>query len=101
MAVADLRIPPREGYIDAAYLIDLKAFADLFDAPEGVEERAESISRQSEHFDVDVLRFAAEQAVAGPAADDERAAAGVADGRRDGLRVGEPIRGRQACAPTS
>ena len=73
-----------------AELVDLKALADRFDAAEGFEQRPQAIAGDAEHLEVDVGRLvtgAEQQAIAHPAADDERAAAGVADGGGDRDRL--------------
>src|SRR6185503_15390442 len=90
MAATGLRITPRQRDVETADLVDLKAFANRFDAPEPLEHAAQTIGRQAEDLEVDVVRFdscsiaqgngiAAKQPIAHPAADDERAAARVAD----------------------
>ena len=86
VAAAGLRFAPRQRDVDVADLVDLKAFADGFDAAEGFEQRAQAIGRHAEDLEVDVFRAhaaAEHQPIAHPAADDERAAAGVANGGGD------------------
>ena len=83
VAAARLRLAPRQRDVDVADLEDLKAFADRLDAADRFEQRPQAIGGQAEHLEVDVLRRLAEQPIAHPAADDERAPAGVADGARD------------------
>ena len=78
VAAAGLRLAARQRHVDVADLVDLKALADRLDAAERLEQRAQPIAGNAEDLDVDVLRLAAEQPVADPAADDQRAAAGVA-----------------------
>ena len=75
-----LRVSPRQRHVDVAELEHLKALADRLDAAERLEHAPQPFARHAEHLDVDVRRLVSEQAVADPAADDERAAAGVADG---------------------
>ena len=84
VAASRLRIAPRQRHVDVADLVDLKAFADRFDAAERLEQRAQTIAGEAEDLEVDVARLGqAEQPIADPAADDQRAAAGVADGGGD------------------
>ena len=84
VAAARLRIAAGQRHVDVADLVDLKALADRFDAAERLEQGAKPIGREAEDLDVDVLRVAAEQPIAHPAADDQRAAAGLRD------RPGDP-----------
>ena len=86
MAASGLRVAPRQRHVDVADLVDLEALADRFDAAEPFEKRAQSISSQPENLEIDVrlLGFRqAEQPIAHPAADDQRATAGVGDGGGD------------------
>ena len=78
-----LRVSPRQRHVDVAELEHLKALADRLDAAKCLEHAPKPFARHAEHLDVDVRRLVSEQAVADPAADDKRAAAGVADGPRD------------------
>jgi hypothetical protein len=82
MSASRFRVAPRQRHVDAGDLVDLKAFTHRFHSPERFEDRSQSFRGDAEDFDVDVRRFVAEQPIAHPAADDQRAAAGVAD--RDG-----------------
>ena len=85
VAAAGLRFAARQRHVDVADLVDLKALADGFDAAEAFEQRAHAVGRQAEHLEVDVRRASpAHQPVAHPAADDQRAAAGLADRLGDG-----------------
>ena len=65
-------------------LVDREALADRIDASKGRQDVPQPIGRQPVDFEVDVVRGEAEEPVAHPAADDERATAGVADGAGDG-----------------
>ena len=86
MAASGLRIAPRQRDVDVADLVDLKALADRFDAAERLEQRAQAIAGEAEDLEVDVARLGqAEQPVAHPAADNQRAAAGVTDGGGDAV----------------
>ena len=92
VAASRLRLAPRQRDVDVARLVDLEALADGFHATERLEHRAKALGGEAEDFDVDVLRIAADQAVAHPAADDQGAAALGADSRRDGageIEIGE------------
>src|SRR5436190_24002278 len=91
MAAAGLRFAARQRDVDIAGLEHLKTFADGLDAAERLEQRFQAIRGHAEDFDVDVLRVAFHQAVAYPAADEERASAGVADGKSDRVRAGETL----------
>ena len=85
---AGFRFAPRQRDVDVARLVDLEAFADGFDAAEalrgaGAGDRP-ARRRLRCRCPCDV---AAHQPIAHPAADDERAAAGVAHGLGDALRA--------------
>ena len=81
VAAAGLRLAARQRDVDVADLVDGEALADGVDAAERLEQRAQPIGRHAEHLEVESFDDPAEQRVAHPAADDERAAAGVADRR--------------------
>ena len=86
MAASRLRFAARQRHVDVADLVDLKALADRLDAAERFEQRAQTIAGKAEHLEVDVARLGqAQQPIANPAADNQRAAAGVADGGGDAV----------------
>ena len=92
MAATRFRLAAGQRHIDVAGFINLKTATDGFDAPPRFEDLPQPLGGEAVHFDVDVLRLAAHQTVAHPAADDERAAARVADLYRDRVRALEWIR---------
>ena len=59
------------------------AIGVCLDAAEAFEDSAQPLGRHVKDFEVRVRRIVSEQMVAHPAADDERASAGVADGFGD------------------
>jgi hypothetical protein len=63
--------------VDRADLVDLKAFADRFDAAEAVEQRPQACGGDAEDLESRLVGLVARvtQVVAHPAADDERAPA--------------------------
>src|SRR2546425_4564372 len=91
MAGAGLRFAARQRDVDVAGLEHLKTFADGLDAAERLEQRFQAIRGNAEDLDVEVLRVAFHQAVAYPAADEERASARVADGKSDSVRAREAV----------
>ena len=75
------RFASRQRDVDIARLVDLEAFADGLDAAERLEQVPQSIGRHAEDFEVDIFGGIASrihEAIAHPAAHDERATAGVA-----------------------
>ena len=94
VAAAGLRFAARQRHVDVARPCrPVKLSPTVFTRPNGVEQAVQRGAGQAEDLDVDVLGVAAEQPVAHPAADDERAAAGVADActrsrRRPSARLG-------------
>src|SRR3989442_12091170 len=100
MAATRFRLAAGQRHIDVAGFINLKTSADGFDAPHRFEDLPQPLRGDAVHLDVDVLRIAAHQAVADPAADDERTAARVADGCGVRARALERIghRDRAVCA---
>ena len=83
VAAADLRLAAGQRDVDVARLVDREALADGLDRAEPLEQGAKRRGRHAEHLEVDVLGRVAEQAVAHPPADDQRAPAFLADGARD------------------
>ena len=84
MAASGLRIAAWERDVNSAELVDLKALADRFDPAESFEECLQGIRLDPVDLEVDVRRLAAHEPITHPAADDERAAAGVTDSGGDG-----------------
>ena len=83
MSASRLRVAPRQRHVDAGDLVDLKAFTHRFHSPERFEASIAVVSEGTPKTSTSMSgRFVAEQPIAHPAADDQRAAAGVAD--RDG-----------------
>jgi len=82
-----LGLTPRQRDVDPGNLVDGKALPNGADVAEGREQLGKPILRDAEDLEVDVLRRVAAQPIAHPAADDERAAALVADGRRNRARA--------------
>ena len=78
-----LRFPPWQRDVDVAELEHLEALAHELDSSERFEQLAQPGRRDAEDLDVDVFRLTAEQPVADPAADDERASAFAANGFGD------------------
>ena len=79
VAAPGLRVAPRQRHVDVAELVHLEALPDRFDAPERLEQRAQAVAGHPEHLEIDVALLGlgqAHQAVAYPAADNQRAAAG-------------------------
>src|SRR2546426_8717486 len=103
MAATRFRLTAWQRHIDVAGFINLKTSADGFDAPHRFEDLPQPLRGDAVHLDVDVLRIAAHQTVADPAADDERTTARVADGCGDRARALERIRhvDRAVCGQTS
>ena len=89
VAAADLRLAPRQRHVDAADLVDGEALADGVDAAEALEQAAQ---RRRPRGRTPRGRCPSsrepEQPVAHPAADDERAAARLADRPRDRSSAG-------------
>src|SRR3954469_12388744 len=90
MAASRLRVAARQRHVDVADLVDLEALADRFDAAERLEDLPHALRRDAKDLEVDVLRALAvargrsgQDSIAHPAADDESAAARVAEGGRD------------------
>ena len=82
MPAAGLRLAPRQRHVEAGHLVDGEALADGVDAAEAPAGSSFSaIGVDAEDLDVDVLRGVTHQPIAHPAADDQRAAAGVAHAR--------------------
>src|SRR5581483_2958120 len=84
-----LRIAPRQRHVERSELVDLEALADGFDLAERVEDLPHAIGGEREDLEIDVGGVASHQAIADPAADDERAAACRVDRLRDGGRAFE------------
>ena len=83
MAASDLRFAPRHRHVEVRDLVDGEAFADGVDRAERGEHVLEPIRGEAVDLEIDILRVASEQPVADPAADDQGAAACVADAARD------------------
>jgi hypothetical protein len=90
VATAALRFTPRQRDVDFSsdavrrhQLVDREALTHRFDTPERSEQRRQPILWNAEDFDVDVLRRLSAKAIADPAADDERPAAGCCRGVSD------------------
>ena len=78
VAAAGLRFAARQRDVDVADLVDLKAFADRLDAAERLRAASEGDRRQGRRPRCRCpCESRAEQPVADPAADDQRAAAGL------------------------
>ncbi len=83
MPASGLRLAPRQRDVQTCHLVDGEALADGVDAAERFQDLLQTCGVDAKDLEVDVLRRMAHQPVAHPAADDERAAAGRADGARD------------------
>ena len=84
VAAARLRFAAGQRHVDVADLVDLKALADRLDAAERFEQRRAADRRGGRTPRGRCPSTSRpQQPIAHPAADDERAAAGVADGARD------------------
>jgi hypothetical protein len=85
VSAAGFRVATRQRHVEVAELVDLKALADRFDAAEGLQQLAQPVGGEAEHLDVDVRRVdvGTHQAVAHPAAHDQRASPCVAYAARD------------------
>ena len=79
MPAAGLRLAARQRHVEARDLVDGEALADGVHAAERREQLLQPRRVDAEDLEVDVLRRPSQQAVAHPAADDQRAPAGVAD----------------------
>jgi hypothetical protein len=86
MSAPHLGLAAGQRHIDLGDLVHREALADGVDGAEPLEERTQHAGRDAVDLDIDVLRGPAHQAIANPAADDERAPAGIANGLRDGSR---------------
>ncbi len=85
MSASGFRFAARQRNVDVAGFVDLKALADGFDAAQSLEQRAHAVGGQAEHLEIDVSRrLPTHQPVADPAADDQRAAAALANRLGDG-----------------
>ena len=73
-----LRFAAGKRHVDIAALVDLKALAHRFDATERLEQVPEAGRVEAVDLEIDVLGVAPHQAVADPAADDQRASTRVA-----------------------
>src|SRR5262249_1722187 len=69
----------RERHVDVADLVDGEALADGVDRSERFEDLPQPVRRDAEDLDVEILRRPPHQAIAHPAADDERPPARVPD----------------------
>ena len=87
MAAAGFRFAAGQRDVDIAPLVDLKALAHHVDAPERFEQLAQPLGVDAVHLEVEVFRSASHHPVAHPAADDQCAPAGGADGGRQRARA--------------
>jgi hypothetical protein len=83
VAAADLRLAPRERDVDTGDLVHGKTPPDRFHAAEGRQHGRQVVFGDTVDFEVQILGRAAPQAIADPAADDERAPAARLRRRRD------------------
>ena len=90
MAPADLRLAAGQRDIDLADLVHREALADRLDPAEALQQCPQRRRPDAEDLDVDVLRRQAEQPISHPSADDERAAASLADSLGHRPRAVEP-----------
>ena len=86
MPAADLRLAAGQRHVDARHLVDRERLADGVDPADGLEQAAQAVGRHAVHLEIDVGGGQAQETIPHPAAGDERAAAGVAHGPRDGQR---------------
>ncbi len=86
MPAADLRLATGEGHVHARHLVDRERLAHRVDAADGLEQAAQAVGRHAVHLEIDVGGGQAEEPIPHPSAGDERAAAGVAHGPRNGQR---------------
>ena len=77
VAAAVLRFAARQRDVDAGNLVDGEALADGVDRAELRQQLAQCRRGEAVDLEIDVLRRAPDQPIANPAADDQRAAAGV------------------------
>src|SRR5262249_49486935 len=99
MAAARLRLAARERHVDIARFEHLAALADGLDAAQRLEQRLHAIGRNTKDLDVDVFDGPAHQSIAHPAADDECAATGAANGQRDVAGARETVAHRTGLRP--
>ena len=79
----DFRLATGQGYVNVPDLEDWKTLPDRLDGAKSSEERRQSVGENTVNLEVDIFRRTAQQSIAHPAADDKRAAAGIADRARD------------------
>src|SRR5207237_811712 len=89
MTAADLGFASRKRDVESSNLVDREAFPDGVDGPDLLQNRLQRLRLNAEHFDIDVFRWMAHEAVADPPADDEGAPAMRPHEPRDADSLGE------------